>query len=207
MPEKVVPGPVCDDRSIREAVCIHTKKIFDSCKDKDCIDQWMQGRFFITDVRQSRAHDEDYILNLFEYAHRRHGCSVFLVDNIMTTELKMERDLGHLGAQREFVRRLSGFAKSKDAHVHMVAHPRKAGDRALSADDISGANEIGNLADKLFSVERQEVGSIIRILKDRQTGSRGKIELEFDEKSKRFYSKDGNPNKKYSWEMARDGHG
>lgn len=38
MPEKVVPGPVCDDRSIREAVCIHTKKIFDSCKDRDCVE-------------------------------------------------------------------------------------------------------------------------------------------------------------------------
>ncbi len=38
MPEKVVPGPVCEDRSIREAVCIHTKKIFDSCRDKDCVE-------------------------------------------------------------------------------------------------------------------------------------------------------------------------
>ena len=36
MPEKVVPGPVSDERRIREAVCIHTKKIFDSCKD--CIE-------------------------------------------------------------------------------------------------------------------------------------------------------------------------
>lgn len=35
MPEKVVPGPVSEERCIREAVCIHTKKIFDSCKDKD----------------------------------------------------------------------------------------------------------------------------------------------------------------------------
>lgn len=35
MPEKVVPGPVSEDRCIREAVCIHTKKIFDSCKEKD----------------------------------------------------------------------------------------------------------------------------------------------------------------------------
>ena len=34
MPEKVAPGPVSDDRCIREAVCIHTKKIFDSCKDE-----------------------------------------------------------------------------------------------------------------------------------------------------------------------------
>ena len=38
MPEKVAPGPVSDDRCIREAVCIHTNKIFDSCKDKDCIE-------------------------------------------------------------------------------------------------------------------------------------------------------------------------
>lgn len=38
MPEKVVPGPVSDERRIREAVCIHTKKIYDSCKDKDCIE-------------------------------------------------------------------------------------------------------------------------------------------------------------------------
>ena len=30
MPEKVVPGPVQESACIREAVCIHTKKIFDS---------------------------------------------------------------------------------------------------------------------------------------------------------------------------------
>lgn len=35
MPEKVMPGPVQDSACIREAVCIHTKKIFDSCRDKD----------------------------------------------------------------------------------------------------------------------------------------------------------------------------
>lgn len=38
MPEKVVPGPVDDACGIREAVCIHTRKIYDSCRDKDCIE-------------------------------------------------------------------------------------------------------------------------------------------------------------------------
>ena len=38
MPEMVVPGPVNEERCIREAVCIHTRKIFDSCRDKDCIE-------------------------------------------------------------------------------------------------------------------------------------------------------------------------
>lgn len=38
MPPRVLPGPVQEDACIREAVCVHTRKIYDSCKDKDCID-------------------------------------------------------------------------------------------------------------------------------------------------------------------------
>ena len=38
MPEKVVPGPVEDACGVREAVCIPTRKIYDSCRDKDCIE-------------------------------------------------------------------------------------------------------------------------------------------------------------------------
>lgn len=38
MPDKVAPGPVGEATAIREAVCIHTKKIYDSCRDKDCIE-------------------------------------------------------------------------------------------------------------------------------------------------------------------------
>ena len=125
----------------------------------------------------------------------------------MTVALKGEKELGHFGAQKDFTRRLSAFAKQYDVHVHMVAHPRKAGNGALSADDISGANEIGNLADKLFSVERLENSTLIRVLKDRQTGSRAKIEFAFEEKSCRFYEIGGNPNKKYSWEAFVNGHG
>ena len=50
MPEKVMPGPVQDTACIREAVCIHTKKIYDSCKDKDCIEDL---RFYPTATAQS----------------------------------------------------------------------------------------------------------------------------------------------------------
>ncbi len=35
MPERVVPGPVSCAKETCEAVCIHTKKIFDSCREKD----------------------------------------------------------------------------------------------------------------------------------------------------------------------------
>ncbi|MBQ9617228.1 MAG: hypothetical protein IJR48_02595, partial [Oscillibacter sp.] len=38
MSERVLPGPIEDLRGVREAVCIHTRKIYDSCRDKDCIE-------------------------------------------------------------------------------------------------------------------------------------------------------------------------
>ena len=38
MPERIVPGPVSGLKENCEAVCIHTKKIYDSCRDKDCIE-------------------------------------------------------------------------------------------------------------------------------------------------------------------------
>ena len=34
MAERIAPGPVSNMKDC-EAVCIHTKKIYDSCRDKD----------------------------------------------------------------------------------------------------------------------------------------------------------------------------
>lgn len=38
MAERIMPGPVDNTACAREAVCIHTRKIYDSCRDKDCIE-------------------------------------------------------------------------------------------------------------------------------------------------------------------------
>ncbi len=48
MNEKIVAGPLSGNNSheeIKEAVCIHTDKVYDSCKDKDCIED---ARVFLT---------------------------------------------------------------------------------------------------------------------------------------------------------------
>lgn len=42
MHDKIVAGPIGDcnsaeARDFREAVCIHTDKIYDQCRDKDCL--------------------------------------------------------------------------------------------------------------------------------------------------------------------------
>ena len=38
MADRVAPAPAESPAAIREAVCVHTRKIFDSCRDKDCVD-------------------------------------------------------------------------------------------------------------------------------------------------------------------------
>lgn len=38
MAEPITPGPVTDLSAVREATCIHTSKIYDSCQSKDCIE-------------------------------------------------------------------------------------------------------------------------------------------------------------------------
>lgn len=38
MADRVLPGPATDAAKNKDAVCIHTRKIFDSCRDKDCIE-------------------------------------------------------------------------------------------------------------------------------------------------------------------------
>lgn len=50
MIDRVTPGPVSGNTGIREAVCIHTKKICDSCRDRDCIEDL---RLYLTRASQS----------------------------------------------------------------------------------------------------------------------------------------------------------
>lgn len=39
MPDKVLPGPIHGNAPcVKEAVCIHTNRIYDSCRDKECIE-------------------------------------------------------------------------------------------------------------------------------------------------------------------------
>lgn len=169
------------------------------------IDDWWVQKLYLYDLRMASAHDEDSILNEFEYSRRCLGCKTFLVDNIMTARLKGDRDFYR--AQSEFTRRLAEFSKSTGSHVHLVAHPRKTG-RGVSvedSDDVSGTGDITNLADNVISVKRVDDApdghtTELAILKSRETGIRGKVSLCFDAPSKRLYTPDSNPNKKYGWE-------
>ncbi|MEG0771478.1 MAG: hypothetical protein RR436_06235 [Clostridia bacterium] len=47
---KVVPGGACNHSNFKEAVCINTDKVYDSCKDKDCLEDM---RVYLTHCSQA----------------------------------------------------------------------------------------------------------------------------------------------------------
>lgn len=50
MPDRVSPGPIRCNQMPREAVCIQTKKVYDSCRDKECC---QDIRVYLTRCSQS----------------------------------------------------------------------------------------------------------------------------------------------------------
>ena len=38
MSERIGPGPITNAHCVKEAVCIHTDKVYDSCREKDCLE-------------------------------------------------------------------------------------------------------------------------------------------------------------------------
>ena len=172
------------------------------------IDKWWDGKLFLTDIGRKDAHDEDNILKLFEYANRRYGADVFLVDNIMTAQLREEARLGFWRAQSLFTGRLVDFCKRLGVHVHLVAHPRKTDGKKFDSDDVAGSGDITNRADNVFKVERMDpkqegCDTRLTILKNREFGARGYISLDFNEPSRRLYPAGGSPAKRYGWEGLR----
>jgi twinkle protein len=174
------------------------------------IDAWWRDRYFLYDLSIASAHSEESVLSLMDASFLRYGCRVFLVDNSMTMQFRPSGDKDYYRAQSAFVGRLAEFAKRRSVHVHLVSHPRKVEEgKHLTVDDVGGSGDIGNRADNAFAVERvpeeqaEKTGFAagLRVLKNRQYGSRAKVRLTFDPACRRFSDLEGFLGKKqYGWD-------
>lgn len=86
--------------------------------------------------------DVDLILENFEFAARKHGATHYVLDSLMMVQLPGQDEYT---AQKELMRRLRDFADEYDAHIHLVAHPRKA-EGILGKNDIAGTKMITDIA-------------------------------------------------------------
>jgi twinkle protein len=170
------------------------------------VDEYMRGRLYLLDRRAGIT--EDAIVENFELAHRRHGCDVFVIDNLMKVVATKEADnTNH--RQIQVVNKFSDFTKSYRVHGHLVAHTNKSGptDEPPDRRNVSGASEIVNLADTVLGwwripAEVQEKydhrNAWLGVLANRAHGDEGAINLTYDKRVRRFTSTDAEFHRRYS---------
>lgn len=116
------------------------------------VSRWFDDRLWLFNLTGSA--DSERLFAVFTYAVRRYGIKTFFIDSLMMISDIPEDGKGCLEAQRQFMRKLADFAKRFDAHVHLVAHPRKAMDEKTGPgkQDTAGSGKITNMADNHWSV-------------------------------------------------------
>ena len=163
------------------------------------IRQWYSSSFYLLD--SFGAVTADNLIEVFEYAARRHDCQVFLVDNLMTTSFA-GGESEFYRKQSETVGKLKEFAHRYNVHIHLVAHPRKA-EGKLTKFDVAGTGDIVNRCDNLFSLYRcsmqelmeQQCAAKVTVLKNRYSGRQDtEINLQFEPNCRRYWRAD-DPNK------------
>lgn len=156
----------------------------------DQFGQWMTFSDVVGYIKR------DDLLEMMRFAFHRFGASHFLVDSLMRIE-GLEEDYP---AQGEFLNKLQEFAKQTDSHIHLVAHPRKAGGKDKpDAMAIKGSSLLANNADNIVSINRNSKKDKLRkenaltpelnrtmfdteivVEKQRETGWVGNYLLKFD---------------------------
>ncbi len=142
----------------------------DLCRGRIC--GFFDGSLFLFDVQGTAKAEK--ILEVFDYAFRRYGCTSFLVDSLAKCGFGEDDYNG----QKSFVDRLMEFAQANNVHVHLVCHSRKGKSEDDTPDkmDVKGTGAITDMVDNVFTVWRNKPKE--RAL---QEGQRDKVhKKEFD---------------------------
>lgn len=119
------------------------------------VGNWLSGKCWMFDLVGNAKVDR--LLEVFSYAARRYGATHFVIDSLMMTDVPQDGPSA-ITKQNEAVQKLTGFAKTFNVHLHLVAHPRKGKDESSEPGkmDVAGAGGIVNGADNVFSVWRAD---------------------------------------------------
>jgi len=113
---------------------------------------WMAPNLWL--FIDSSTTKQDVLFTCFEYAFRRYGCSLFVVDSLTNCGLGYE----DYDAQKRFVERLVDFKNRFGVTVILVTHSRKGESeyKMTGKFDIRGAGAIVDLADGLLTLWRNK---------------------------------------------------
>lgn len=134
--------------------CALARKFSDATSVEACID-WLNDSVFFLDcigvVSVAR------IMHAMEYARKRHGIDVFVIDSLFKCGLASE---DYSGA-RDFADKLTTFCNNTGAHVILVAHSRKTqnGNELTppSKSDVAGSSDLTNAAFNVIILFRNKM--------------------------------------------------
>ena len=116
---------------------------------------WLGDHLWAVDIYGSAKADR--ILSVFEYAHRRYGVRIFVIDNF--TKLGIADD--DLAEQKRVMNAITEFSVRLNVHVILVHHLRKEESDYSAANtsqlSLKGSSSIGDLVDNIFLVWRNKV--------------------------------------------------
>lgn len=117
------------------------------------VHEWYEDKLWLFNVVGSAK--DDKLLEVFEYAHKRYGVSVFVIDSLMKCGFAEDDYNKH----KLFIEKLCDFKNQYGVHVHLITHPRKAMDetRVPTKMDIKGTGAVTDLADNCFVIWRNKI--------------------------------------------------
>lgn len=154
----------------------------------------------------------DELLEVFDYARARFGCTQFVIDSLMRLGLPVDDYNGQEAAMYKIV----NWAVANDVHVHLVAHVKKGADDHRKGppigDDIKGSMEVAGNAFNILIVwrnkareEKMDTGQyeimadaskepavLLNIDKQRNGDFEGRVSLEFSPATYQYFGKQDN---------------
>lgn len=82
------------------------------------------------------------------------GFNYFVLDNMMALNIKVNNTDNELQSQTQFVNKLRDFAQLHNVVVVLVVHPNKSDKCLITSDNISGSQNIKNVADTILIIHR-----------------------------------------------------
>lgn len=116
----------------------------------DKIDEWVDGKLFL--YNNSYGSRWEQLFNDVKEIVDSEGVQLVVLDNLAALCID-GYDSGVYANQTKFILDLKGYAKQKNIHIILVAHPRKQND-FLRKESISGTADLTNIADNVFLIHR-----------------------------------------------------
>lgn len=114
------------------------------------IDAWVDNKLFL--YNNSYGARWEQLFNDIKELVEKEGVQLIILDNLAALCID-GYESGTYANQTKFILDVKDYAKQKNIHVILVAHPRKQND-FLRKESISGTADLTNIADNVFLIHR-----------------------------------------------------